>query len=229
MTLKSNHKVVGALPETLAPNSVYYVRTGLGVDIYTTTATAPVVAHKINTPSLINRHNRFYLYNADERWVTSSDDNYGTSWFQANESCGTGVDPLIEWEHQGEYLRKGTVIKNLHVAGRVNAINNISAIELYAFFRRPNPATRWTTGMDADAEDVVVDLWRGDWMSDPRGEGPHTGALNDFHRRKMDIGYICPEDGYFSICVKPTKTGTVTTTRYFLSQSSLLLDIGGAV
>jgi len=47
MTIKQ-HKVVAALPGTLAADSVYYVRVGAGFDIYVTNSAGTLVAYDHN-------------------------------------------------------------------------------------------------------------------------------------------------------------------------------------
>lgn len=45
------HKVVASLPAVLEPNSVYYVRVGLGFDLYVTNNLGLVVAYPLNHPT----------------------------------------------------------------------------------------------------------------------------------------------------------------------------------
>jgi hypothetical protein len=49
MAVIKHHKHVAALPATLEANSVYYVRTGAGFDIYVTNDSGLVVAYPLNT------------------------------------------------------------------------------------------------------------------------------------------------------------------------------------
>ena len=100
--------------------------------------------------TLINISGRFYCY-TNNRWVTDSDDNYGSQYYQFNENCGTGLTPLIEWEHKGIIIPAGRKIKALHFAGDSNN-SQITDLELYAVIRKPNPITKWETGMDGDGE-----------------------------------------------------------------------------
>jgi hypothetical protein len=51
MSRVKHFKVVSALPATLEPDSIYYVRVGTGFDLYTTTSSAPVIARPLNTSS----------------------------------------------------------------------------------------------------------------------------------------------------------------------------------
>jgi hypothetical protein len=43
-------KVVSALPTTLAPDTIYCVRVGVGFDLYVSDSTG-AVAHKVNAPN----------------------------------------------------------------------------------------------------------------------------------------------------------------------------------
>ena len=165
---------------------------------------------------------RWYFY-ADRRWVSGSDDNYGPLYVNNNESAGTGIDPIREWETQGFYLKAGTVIKTVTIIGRANN-NDITDIEMYWRFRRPDPITRWDNGtgngIDNDAEQVhdIVhrDFWKTTLGTGPLGTaaGPvSTVAMNDQHRRIIEVDYTCPTDGWFDMLMKPV--GTNTATRYF--------------
>ncbi len=164
------------------------------------------------TPTFINKSSGRVYCNLDKRWVTNSDDVYGTSYYQFAESCGIGVDPVIEWEHIGDFLLKGTKIHKIHIVGRSSSME-VSDIEVYFFSRHPNPISRWETGMDSDTEDLVTDIHR-DLFFIPTGGGTaFTGAMMDIHKRTLDVSFTMPEDGYVSMCIKPY--GTMITTRYF--------------
>jgi hypothetical protein len=43
------HKIVAALPETLAADSVYYVRVGAGFDLYVTNGAGQITAYPLNS------------------------------------------------------------------------------------------------------------------------------------------------------------------------------------
>lgn len=43
------HKVIASLPESISPNTLYFVRVGSGFDLYTSDATGQI-AHKLNIP-----------------------------------------------------------------------------------------------------------------------------------------------------------------------------------
>lgn len=49
VSLVKFHKVVASLPENIDPNSIYFIRTGTGFDLYASDATGQV-AHKLNIP-----------------------------------------------------------------------------------------------------------------------------------------------------------------------------------
>ena len=90
---------------------------------------------------IISNGYRFYC-NTDNRWVTSSDDYYGTGYYQANETGGTGVDPTQKWQQQGLFLPSGAIIHKLHIVGRTNAVS-ISDLECYLYAQHPGPSASW--------------------------------------------------------------------------------------
>lgn len=51
-----HHKVVATLPSQLKPDSIYYVRQGVGFDIYVTNSAGAVDAYTSNTTAKINNH-----------------------------------------------------------------------------------------------------------------------------------------------------------------------------
>lgn len=158
--------------------------------------------------SLITNSGRFYMY-TNNRWITDSDDNYGTNYYQFTEGGGTAVNPVIEWEHMGFFVPKGKKIKKLHFTCRTNSAE-VTDVEIYGFLRHPNPITVWETGMDADGEDTVVDLFREFFVSD--APIALAGNMVDRRRRTFTADIEVPEDSYLSIYVKPV--GTITATRY---------------
>lgn len=159
--------------------------------------------------SLIHCSGRHYLY-ADRRWVTSSDDQYGTNYYQIAESGGTGAEPIYEWEHMGNIIPKGRKIKNLTLIGRTNN-TQVTNLELRVVCKRPNPITRWETGIDNDSEVSIDVLFSGLFKTTEM-----TGNTNDMMKRLIDLGnYEVPEDSMLSLYVKPV--GTLTGTRYFYS------------
>lgn len=175
----------------------------------------------------INKSSRVYLYAADDRWVTNSDDNYGPSYYQNNESGGTGVDPIQEWEHMGEYVREGTVVHDLSIFGRITDANTIADLEILVSFTTPTAISRWdTTGVDNDAEDVHTELWRGFWKAGGAGVAAFTHPVNDQHRRKLPLDFTCPADGQLRIYYKPVSVDPRPNTAndYFLHSYSWLLS-----
>ena len=168
------------------------------------------ISDKSHSPFLMVNSARVYCY-ADLRWITESDDVRGFNAQDANENAGTGVDPVIEWEHMGMFIPAGYTINNLHIVGKSNN-NEITEMEIYAIIRQPDPITRWETGMDNDAEDVVTDLFRDLWIDSPTDD-TLTGALADTHRRTIALNHDVTQDSFISIYYKPS--GTLTATRYF--------------
>lgn len=158
--------------------------------------------------SFIPRSGRFYCY-TNNRWVTDSDDNYGTNYYQMNENCQTGPDPLIEWEHLGTVLPSGCTIKALHMIGRVNS-NQVTDMEYFIVKRTPNPITRYGTGFDNDGEMTNTLITRGFWKSSIPG---YAGNMNDRHGMTLNLDFDVNELSQISIYIRPV--GTLTGNRYF--------------
>lgn len=156
---------------------------------------------------------RTYCY-TDLRWVTSMDDNYGWSYYQNNESGGTGVDPIGEWEHQGIPVPSGTKLKKVWIKGRVNNVE-VTDIQIAIYGVTPSTADRWTgVGVDTDSEVVSTEIHRNTFFTPVAGGTPFTGATNDIHLRKIDLDYTFTEDAELRIYYKPV--GVLTANRYFL-------------
>lgn len=163
----------------------------------------------------IRNSGRLYCYN-DARWVTNADDNYGTNYYQFVESGGTGVDPIQEWEHKGDYVRAGTVLHELAIFGRLLDAATLADLEILVSYR--NPEGRWDTlGLDNDGEDTHVELWRGFWKAGGTGVPAITTPVNDDIRRAIPLGdYVVPQDGDIRIYFKPVNVDPRpdTTTDY---------------
>jgi len=183
-----------------------------------------------NTPAQkfsINNSGRVYLYGSDDRWVTNSDDVYGPNYYQMAESGLTGVDPVQEWEHMGDYVREGTVIHDLAMLGRITDTATIADLEILLSFTAPNPVSRWdTTGLDNDGEDIHTTLWRGFWKAGGTGVAAFTHPVNDHHRRTFPVNFTTPTDGQLRIYYKPHSVDPRpnTTNDYFYHTYSWLLS-----
>ncbi|MEL7428012.1 MAG: hypothetical protein AAFN81_33825 [Bacteroidota bacterium] len=149
---------------------------------------------------------RFYCY-TNNRWVTDSDDNYGTNYHQANENGGTGATPIVEWEHLGNLISQGRTINRLKIVGHSNNLQ-ITDMEIYIVAKFPDTDARWETGIDNDAEDVTDVLFQGNFKTPTM-----TGNMNDLMKRDIQINYTFPRDGFLSLYVRPV--GTLTATRYW--------------
>lgn len=161
---------------------------------------------EIKKPFIAHRSGRFYGY-TDNRWVTESDDNYGVGYYQWNESGTTAAEPVVENEHMGMYMPAGTVLRKLNWMSRSNN-NTITDFEIRIYHRKPNPVTRWETGIDSDAEMTNTLLYSGNWS-----DFTVSVNSNDTSRIIIDFGDIEFADaGMLSIYVKPI--GTLTATRY---------------
>ena len=178
------------------------------------------------SPQVIQGGGRVYCYN-DARWVTNSDDNYGTNYYQWAESGGTGDDPIQEFEHRGEYVRAGVILHELAIYGRLLDINTVVDMELFISYTNPNG--RWDgPGVDSDGEDIHTTLWRGFWKAGGVGVPAINHNLNDDTRRKIPLGnFIAPADGNVRIYFKPVNATPRpnTSTDYAQFSTSILLSI----
>lgn len=177
---------------------------------------------------------RVYLYGADDRWITGYDDVYGAAYYQNAESGGTGVEPLIEWEHQGHMINAGDTVENLRLRGRITDANTIEDLQIYVVYTRPDTPNRsLVTGLDNDGEDVHTILWRGNWISGVATVGDDvpalTGARNDQYIREIPIDFTAPEFGDLKIYFKPQSFDPRpnTTNDYFYQSHSwgILSDV----
>lgn len=170
----------------------------------------------LNHRSLIVASGRFYLQTA-KNWVTDSDDNYGPAYYQWAESGGTGANPIAEWEHLGHLIPAGRRIKKFLIAGRVNN-TEVTDIEIVLLLRRPNPVSRWETGLDNDGEDVETLLYRNMFFSPDDGGVVFSGNINDVHKREILLDQLVEEDSYLSIYVRPVSLLPVLAARrYFVN------------
>lgn len=198
-------KVVSALPSTLEDNTIYLVRIGQGFDIIVTNSDGTVSYtqnKQTHFPSIINKSGRMYCYN-DERWITNSDDNYGTTYYQFAESGGIGEDPDMEWEHKGEYVRQGTILHEIAMVARLTDIASIEDIEVIVAYT--NPLGRWTgVGLDNDNEDEHTVLYRGFLGAGGGLLPPVTTPLNDERLRVIPLGdFVVPANGDVRLYMRP--------------------------
>jgi hypothetical protein len=166
---------------------------------------------------------RIYCY-PDNRWITDSDDNYGRSYYQFAESGGSGVDPIIEWEHQGLLLEAGCTINKLLFSGMSNSAELLD-LEIVAVLKKPNPITRWQTGMDNDNEDAHSIIYRNFFWNNTETEQPaFSGNSNDLHLREIDIPAelgLVTEPSMLCLYFKPV--GVFLVNRYFRANYTWLL------
>lgn len=215
-------KIVAALPATLIENTIYLVRVGLGFDLYATNSdAASTIAHKLNQRRRKTWTQRISLF-TDLRWISNVDVNTGTDDGISTEAAGTGVDPLVEWENIGEPLKKGDHLSKLEIRARCNN-TEVTEIEIYVMFVRPDPITRWDTGYDNDNELFTEEIYRDFWVNNSEGALGHP--INDRRRRVLNLDYTAPEDGEYRIFFKPS--GTLTATRFFYPNFILDMILSG--
>ena len=180
-----------------------------GNDKYYGTSPAGTKGYNDLPTNLITGSGRFYCH-TDNRWVTESDDNYGNNHYQFEESGGTGAAPIVEWQHLGAIIPKGKKLKTLRFVCRANN-TQVTNIQLYIICRRPNPITRWQSGMDADGEDTVDVLFNGNFA-----DTSFSGNMGDLRMKVIDLNnFVVPEDSMVSIYLRPQ--GSLSSTRYLFS------------
>lgn len=177
-----------------------------------------------NTPSFaIHQSGRFYLY-TDNRWVTNSDDKYGFGTENMSESGGVGTYPNIEWEHLGYYLPKATKIHRINFLGKANS-SEVTDLELFFFARLPKSQSLWQDGFDNDDAHTVVNIYR-DLFVHPAGGDPDFPGNNmiPMRKRTIDLDFTMPDDGYFSVFLRPV--GTLSANRFAYAQIMAECSLG---
>ena len=152
--------------------------------------------------SFIHNSGRFTSY-TNGRWITDSDDQYGTNFHQLQEGAGSQSDPIFEWEHMGVPLPSGVLIEKLLFNCRSNNIQT-SDFELVVVERKPKNSDGWKTGVDADNEMKNTIIYR-DTYSNSVGIGgvSFSGAMNDMHSANIPINHTTTADCMLSIYIKP--------------------------
>lgn len=156
---------------------------------------APVLRREVYT-------NRVSL-NADGRWLSIGDANFGFEDTIAAENGGTGATPLIEWENQGIPFQAGDRLTRLEVRARANNAD-VSDIELYVVYTHPDAETRWETGFDNDGEVLSVLVYNDLYLG--RAANPITAVINDRSRQVIPLDFTCPTTGEIRVFVRPTGT-----------------------
>jgi len=156
-----------------------------------------------------SEHNcgRVFCY-SDNRWIASEDDNYGSSTENYAEPCGTGVDPIVEWEHGGMIMLAGESVENLQMIARVNN-NEVTDMEIRVIIKYPNSSNSYDAGIDNDAEFTKETIYQGTWW-----EPGWTGNMNDRHKKLIEINHTFAQDCEIGIFFKPIRSSG-TSTRYF--------------
>lgn len=140
----------------------------------------------------------------DNRWITFSN-SFGTTNGKYDNNAGTGPEPTIAITQSGPFLRRGSRIRSLLTALRINDAE-LSAINIRLVVRYFASGQPWTE-------------------ANMRYDVPYTAnniALDTSHILKIEeqiADYQCPEDGFLLIYVQPV--GTITRTQYVLSTTSV--------
>jgi len=177
-----------------------------------------------STPTFaILQSGRFHLY-TDNRWITNSNDDYGTNTENYFQSGGTGTYPTITWDQVGHYLPKGAKIHRINFLARADH-SEVEDLDLFFFAKIPNSPDLWDNGFDSDNDRTVVNTYRDFFVKPTQGETqlPGTG-MSSMRKRTIDVNFTMPEDGYFSLFLKPQ--GTITSLRYVHFQMMIECSLG---
>ena len=163
----------------------------------------------------ISTSGRIFSY-PDARWISLTDDNFGTQGTNQNEPAGTGVDPIYEWNNIGETIIGGQEIVGLDLTMRTNDRVNSPDLEILIAFINPTDPAMAIGGWDNNAEISNTTLFRGSWVNDPV---PLGGLVDDYHRRFYPLNFTAPVDGWITIFVKPSRPTADAANDYFYYHS----------
>ena len=161
-------------------------------------------------------HNTGRMYmQPDARWICASDDVYGPTYYQWNESAGLGDDPVYEVEHSGFIMSEGETLTKamFHVRGYTNT-RGVSDIEILLAFRSPSEGRTFFNANDSDHEMENNVLLR-DMFINPVDTnlwgGSMDGDIRDSHRRVVNVNFTAPKDGWLTLYLKPNVQPTSLT------------------
>lgn len=183
--------------------------------------------HSRKVPILVP--GRIYCY-ADNRWVTCADDNYGIGYYQFNEACGTGIDPIMEWGHMGILMMPNERLTDIIWQGWSNDAaldgNGVVDVEMSVIQKFPDPVTRYNTGFDNDSEIKTVELFRDRfWSPNDKTQPEFDGNSNDMHLRHFHVKQGVQKNYAISqLCIYFKPSGTRTANDYF--RNNLRLNFG---
>lgn len=136
------------------------------------------------------------------KWTTNSDDQFGENFYNFQEDCKKNAEPLYEWEHLGQVIPKGHKLRTLLFAA-IASNNKAVDLDIRIVVRYPDPITRWETGINADNQQTIVELYNGLFSTVTM-----TGSMETLRKRNLDLGnYEMLEDGFLSIYLKSTGNG----------------------
>lgn len=174
--------------------------TGLKLDAATGKASFPSGVKVPNRTEIGARWSCF----TDNRWVTHNTNN-GVQNENATINSGTGVEPNVNWTHQGFVVKGGTVLQDLHGAIRYSSAET-TGYDLRVFFQTGPWSNGWTTNSNVTRTQILA----ADGVTLAEGFNEIDYDLN---------GFETPASGFILTFFRPI--GTITATRYFNSSISL--------
>ena len=193
--MRSINKVLNALPATLEPNSIYYVRAGTGHRTYVTTAAGIPIAQ--NQTNVIEKSNRWTL-RADGLW-TGQGINRGLDETNQTTTYGGGATPTPRWNMIGPLLLPTMRITRFQFSGTVNN-TQVQNLDWVLGFQYGSWGNSWDTNAETTFE--VID-------SGTQG----TNAGDQFRSSTLTtLDYVVPQQGYLGVFYRGN--GTLTTNRF---------------
>jgi len=168
-----------------------------------------------------------YLFDTTDEWISGADQTYAYGNNQADETGGTGANPVpTTWAAVGKIIRGGTYIRDILLAGRVFSGAEITDLDISVMAYKPNSgaAHTWYTGIDAQTEYTETEIYRDTYMTPSVGTA-FTGAINDHMLRKLSIESTVTDTSYLMIWMQPT--GTLTGANKFTFDVSIEVKWGG--
>lgn len=144
---------------------------------------------------------RVYLY-TDLRWISSEDDNYGSSTENYSESAWTGLDPVMKWITNGMIVEAWQTLDWLNMVWRCNN-SQVLDLEIRVIAKTPS----YNSGYNNDNEHTITTLYSWTWKQ----EGISTTNKT---KKTIPINHTFTQDSEISIFYKPL--WVLTANRYFL-------------
>ena len=148
-------------------------------------------------------------FRADKAWTAPTADPLD---LDADRALGTGAEPADAWDTKGLFLKAGTHIEGITLAGQMSDAE-VSDIDLRLVFQHGPWDGSWT-GNAQTTRDVVL-------SSDSIGLTSGT-ALQGV---TLAADYTVPQDGFAFLCLRAAASATMTADRHFIGVTTLDISV----